>query len=162
MRFWNIFSVINAAPLPKGARLRLRRIFLDRKLEKERRQIVKNGGNAGDIWEDGSWQFEYQMLEEDEATFHSRQLLNRARKLRIPTPPLMYEDSVSPDYQLSGLDGHRYFLSLIGEQKVRSAIREEERYRSERWTRRIPWLTALSGLIGTISGLVAVLAHWGS
>ncbi len=114
------------------------------------------------FWDFSHWQFEYQLLDEDEASFHSRQLLSRARELRIPTPQLFVDEALSPDYQPSGLDGHRYYLSLVGEQKVRSAIREEEKYRSERWARRIPYITALSGLIGTITGLVAVLAKWGS
>lgn len=158
----NAHRLLYLVPIPEGTRLRLRRFLLDRKIDKERRKAVKGGGNASDVWEDGSWQFEYQMLEEDEASFHSRELLGRARRLRIPTPPLTEGNKMSVDYQPSGLDGRRYFLSLIGEQKVRIAIREEERYRSERWARRIPYLTALSGLIGTITGLIALLARWGS
>jgi len=147
--------------MPEGTRLRLRRYFMDLEVDRDRRRIVKNGGNASDIWENGNWLFEYQCLEEDEASFHSRQLLERARHLRIPTPPVFEGSVLSADYQRSGLDGHRYYLSLTGEQKVRSAIREEEKYRSERWARRIPYITALSGLIGTITGLVALLAKWG-
>jgi hypothetical protein len=158
----NIYRLLHLTPMPEGIRLRLRRYFMDREVDLERRRIVKNGGNAADIWEDGSWEFEYQLLEEDEASFHSRQLLGRARELRIPTPSVFESDVLSADYKRSGLDGHRYYLSLAGEQKVRSAIREEEKYRSERWTRRIPYITALSGLIGTITGLVALLAKWGS
>ena len=69
---------------------------------------------------------------------------------------------ISADYQASGVDGHRYFLSLVGEQKVRAAIREEEKYRTERWVQRIPFITALSGLIGMITGLVALLAKHGN
>lgn len=156
----NIYRLLQLTPMPEGTRLRLRRLFMDREIDKARRKAVKNGGSAGDIWEDGSWQFEYQMLDEDEASFHYRKLLRRARQLRIPIPPLMNDDAISEDYQPSGLDGHRYFLSLVGEQKVRAAIREEERYRSERWTCRIPYLTALSGLVGTVTGLIALLAKW--
>lgn len=158
----NIYRLLHIMPMPEGIRLRLRRCFMDREIGRERRRTVKNGGNVADIWEDGNWEFEYQLLEEDEASFHSRQLLGRARELRIPTPSLFVGDILSDDYQRSGLDGHRYYLSLVGEQKVRTAIREEEKYRSERWARRIPYITALSGLIGTITGLVALLAKWGS
>jgi hypothetical protein len=130
---------------------------MDREVDRERRRIMKSGGSSAELWEDGGWQLEYQFLEEDEASFHSRQLLGRARELRIPVP-LVFDGAVlSADYRPSGLDGHRYFLSLTGEQKVRLAIREEEKYRSERWTRRIPYITALSGLFGTITGLVALL-----
>lgn len=153
----NIYRLPQITPMPEGMRLRLRRSFLDREVNQERRRILKNGGNAEALWEDGSWQFEYLLLEEDEASFHSGQLLRRARELRIPTPSVFDGDVLSTDYQRSGIDGHRYFLSLTGEQKLRTAIREEEKYRSERWARRIPYITALSGLIGTITGLVAFL-----
>lgn len=158
----NIYRLLHITPMPEGIHLRLRRYFMDREVDRERRRIIKNGGDAADIWEDSNWQFEYQLLEEDEASFHSRQLVERARELRIPTPSVFEGNVLSADYQRSGLDGHRYYLSLAGEQKVRTAIREEEKYRSERWARRIPYITALSGLIGTITGLVALLAKWGS
>lgn len=135
---------------------------MDRELDRERRQRIKNGRAAADVWEDGNWSFEYELLEEDEARFHSRTLLSRARELRIMTPLVFEGDTLSSDYQRSGLDGRRYYLSIAGEQKLRAAIREEEKYRSERWARRIPYITALSGLIGTATGLVALLAKWGS
>lgn len=157
----NIFRLLNIAPMPEGMRLRIRRYLMDQDVDRERRRIVKNGGNSAGIWEDGNWQFEYQLLDEDESSFHSRQLLVRAREFRIPRPPVFEGSVLSDDYQRSGLDGHRYYLSLAGEQKIRAAIREEEKYRSERWARRIPYITAVSGLIGTITGLVALLAKWG-
>lgn len=153
----NVCRFLYIAPIPEGMRLRLRRYLLDCEVDRERQRIVENGGNAETIWDNGNWQFEYQLLEEDEASFHSRRLLGRARELRIPIPSVFEGSALSADYQRSGLDGHRYYLSLVGEQKVRSAIREEEKYRSERWGRRIPYITALSGLIGTITGLVALL-----
>ncbi|MFI9651618.1 hypothetical protein [Guyparkeria halopsychrophila] len=157
----NIYQFLRIVPLTEGMRLRLTRYFMDRELDRKRRRVVANGGNFSDIWEDGSWQFDYQLLEEDEASFHSRRLLKRAGELRIPSPSVFVGDALSADYQRSGLDGHRYYLSLAGEQKVRSAIREEEKYRAERWARRIPYITALSGLVGTVTGLVALLAKWG-
>lgn len=146
--------------MPEGTRLKLRRYFMNRKADQEQRRFIKSGGSSSLFWDISHWQDEYEYLDEDEANFHSRQLLSRARDLRIPTPPLFVDGALSPDYKRSGLDGHRYYLSLVGEQKVRFAIREEEKYRSERWARRIPYITALSGLIGTITGLVALLAKW--
>lgn len=154
--------LLHLAAVTPRMRLRLRRHFLNCRVDRERRRIIKSGGSAEDVWSDGSWQFEYQLLEEDETSFHSRQLLERARKLRIPAPPMFIGSALSSDYQRSGLDSHVYYLSIDGEQKVRSAIREEEKYRAERWARRIPYITALSGLIGTITGLVALLDKLGS
>lgn len=135
---------------------------MDRAVDKERRKAIKNSASFHDVFQSEGWGFEYQFLEEDEASFHTRRLLGRARKLRLLTPPFMRDDSISPDYRRSATDPNRFFLSLEGEHKVRTAIREEEKYRSERWARRIPYITALSGLIGTITGLVALLLHWGT
>ncbi|TVO50571.1 hypothetical protein [Denitromonas halophila] len=156
----NFYRLLHAMPMPEGMRLRLRRYLMDWEIDRERRRIVNSGGDAADIWESDNWQYEYQFLEEAETRFHSRQLLGRARQLRLPTPPVFDGSVLSADYQRSKIDGHSYFLSLSGEQKVRSAIREEEKYRSERWARRIPYITALSGLIGTITGLVALISKW--
>jgi hypothetical protein len=122
-------------PMPEGVRLWFRRRLLDKDDE-----------------------LDYLMLEEYESSYYSRQLLTRARKLRLPIPLTFEDDKLTADYRRSGLDGHRYFLSPVGEQKVRSAIREEEKFRSEVWVRRIPYLTAITGLVGAVTGLVALLS----
>lgn len=121
--------------MPEGVRLWFRRCLLDRDDE-----------------------LDYLMLEEYESSYHSQQLLSRARKLRLPIPPTFEDDKLTADYRRSGLDGHRHFLSTVGEQKLRLAIREEEKYRSEVWVRRIPYFTAITGLVGAITGLVALLS----
>lgn len=156
----NIFRLIRILPMPEGTRLRLRRYWMDREFDRERRRVVKAGGSADDAWQCGNWSFEYDALEEDEARFHSQTLLSRARELRIMIPVVHEGAALSSDYRRSGVDGRRYYLSIAGEQKVRAAIREEEKYRSERWTRRIPYITAISGLLGTATGLIALLAKW--
>jgi hypothetical protein len=140
----NFYKLIRITPMPTRIRLSLRRYLLDR--EKDREWLMH----------------EYDSLEEDENSYHTRRLRTRARNLRIPMPPVFEGAKVTSDYVSSGLDGKRYYLSISGEQKVRAAIREEEKYRSERWTRRIPYITALTGLIGAGTGLVALLSKWGN
>lgn len=157
----NVYRLLQATPMPRSVRLRFRRAIMDFGYELDSRRRVKNGGRAEDAWEEGNWDYEYQILEDDEAKLHSEQLLNRARELRIPIPTVFEGDRVSSDYRRSSVDA-RYLLSIVGEQKVRAAIREEEKYRSERWARRIPYITALSGLVGTITGLVALLIKTGN
>lgn len=155
----NIYRLLHSLPISQGMRLHLQRYLMDKEVDRETRAALKNGASPDDVWQHGNWQIEYQFLEDDEARYHSRQLLGRARRLRIPVPPLMDGNALSNDYQRSDVDGGRYFLSIAGEQKVRAAIREEERYRSERWARRIPYITALAGLIGTATGLIALLTR---
>ena len=140
---------VNKVPMTQGLRLRVRRYLLDR-------------DSLHSSPDDDDWLFEYQLLEEDESAYHSRKLLKTARNLRIPTPSI-YADGMklSEDWERSGINGRLFFLSLVGEKKIRDAIREEEKYRSEKWARRIPYITALSGLAGTVTGLLAVLNKYG-
>ena len=44
---------------------------------------------------------------------------------------------------------------------MRAAIREEEKLRAESKARLIPYIGAVTGLIGTIAGLLAVIDKWG-
>jgi len=138
----NRYTILRIIPMPTGTRLRLHRYFLDREIDRE--YLISD----------------YDFLEEDERQFHSRRLRTRARNLRIPMPPVFDGNKLTPDYVPSGIDGRRYYLSIVGEQKMRVAIREEERYRSERWTRRLPYFTAITGMIGAGTGFVALLSMW--
>ena len=62
MKIFNIFHLIQITPIPEAIRLRLRRIFTDRAVDRERIQAIRNGGSASDVWDSGEWQFEYQLL----------------------------------------------------------------------------------------------------
>jgi len=77
------------------------------------------------------------------AEFRSRKLANRAQKLYIPLDGLQWTDD---GY------GHRY-LDAASQSQIYRAIREEGR---KNWEFRIKVIGALTGLIGTIIGLVAV------
>lgn len=148
-RYFNVHRILRRVPMSQGMRLRLDRMLLERAARRSHP-------------DDDSLQWDFDVLEEEERRYHSRQLMRRARALRLSTPVAFPPGSnkLSEDYVRSGVDGRVLYLSLIGEQKVRAAIREEERHRSDARARLIPYLTAISGLIGTITGLAAVLQKW--
>lgn len=105
--------------------------------------------------------FDFNELEEDERRYYSGLLRRRARRLRVEVPPFHDEQGrISSDYVRSGVDGTVLYLSPAGERKLRASIREEERHRSESRARIVPYITALSGLFGTLAGLAAVLKGW--
>lgn len=98
------------------------------------------------------------MHADEEQLYYSRKLLDRARHLRVLIPAYYDEGGqLTGDYDRSRFTDILH-LTMQGETKVRAAIREEEKLRSERWARRIPYVTALTGLIGAITGLAAVLS----
>lgn len=107
------------------------------------------------------WQYEFAMLANEEQSYYSRKLLQRARALRVEVPAYLGADQKpSEDYEESFLT-HQFQLSLKGEAKVRAAIREEEKHRSENRARFLPFLAALTGLVGAITGLVVAIGKFG-
>lgn len=154
----NKYRLLLKTPLPQGLRLALQRSMMDADVDRARRKF-RNERHFEEWWEHGSWDWEYLCQAEEEATFHTRQLRRRCQRLRIPMPPFHEGETskLTEWWERSEVDG-RHHLSLAGENKVRDAIREEERYRAESRARRLPWITALTGLAGSLAGLLAVLS----
>jgi len=98
---------------------------------------------------------ELRMIEEEREVHFTEKLLRKARRLRVPTPPMWYEDGEQSPYWRTG-PLHRRYLSRDGIKFVRKAIREEEKWRMEKRHQRIALLTAITGVIGALTGLVAV------
>jgi hypothetical protein len=101
------------------------------------------------------WQVEVAFIADEEAERFSRNLLHKAWRLRVPVPDYYVDGKLSPDYEETRMKS-KIVLSTIGAQKVRKEIREEQKWRSEARARLIPYITAISGLIGTLTGFVAV------
>jgi DNA transposition AAA+ family ATPase len=90
------------------------------------------------------------------AAVESAQLLRRAHKLGIEVP----ETGAWWDYELvdGGKGSRQTHLSEFGKVKVAKLIREEKLKNVEQWIKLIaPILTALTGLLGVIIGLIAIL-----
>jgi 23S rRNA G2069 N7-methylase RlmK/C1962 C5-methylase RlmI len=77
-------------------------------------------------------------------------LISRAERLGVVVPPHRDGDE---RWQLS-VHTERLMLSSAGMQELRSAIRTERKERSELFR---SWLTSLTGLIGVLIGLLAVI-----
>jgi len=87
-----------------------------------------------------------------EAEIHqlwTRYLQERAERLMLPLPSLDDESSWEKSHVVPG-----YLLTRKGIDEVRKSIRNEVQERRSGW---LTWLAALTGLIGAISGLVAVV-----
>lgn len=96
------------------------------------------------------YRFEDDIIEDEINMMISRYWISKAQHLFLPTPskedPTMWsEASNMPD---------RKVLTHEGITKIRSQVRAE---RKEQMEMCLPWLTALTGLIGVLIGLVAIL-----
>lgn len=147
-------------PMSPGRRFRFTRTIFDRQLKAEQKEVeaLRDPEKLESFHFD--WQYEYHMLADEERDYYSRKLQDRARHLRVLVPKVYEGSNVTDDYEESTITG-KINLSLQGENNVRAAIREEEKLRAESRARLIPYITAVAGLIGTATGLLAVIDKWG-
>ena len=151
------YAIVRWLPIDQGIKLRWIRRLMDGQYNREMK-VVRATQNAEQVEKaDDNWRYEFYMHADAEQSYYSRKLLERARHLRVLVPTY-YEGNgeLADDYDRSTITGTVH-LTLQGENKVRAAIREEEKHRSEKWARRLPYLAALTGVIGAVTGLVAVL-----
>jgi len=93
--------------------------------------------------------FEIDMIDDDIESLESRFLIESARKLILPIPEFKTDGDAWVESRITG----RYRLSKNAMTEVRTVVRKE---RKERREGMIMWLVALTGLVGALSGLLAV------
>jgi hypothetical protein len=100
------------------------------------------------LWE------ERESYESDEIEF-TRKLVRVARSLRVSVPARPFGDDDSEHWILSQTNGD-WYLTESGIGQVRDAIRSEARWRREQRSHYLAWVSAITGLLGTLTGLIAV------
>ena len=100
-----------------------------------------------------------QVLEADE--YHTMkeidEELDRARSQRLLAECIKYDIEIpqNPDSWRHSEDGTYNYLSPKGRAQLRNLLREEKAKSSQEFGRWLPYITAISGLIGVLIGLVA-------
>jgi hypothetical protein len=95
-------------------------------------------------------------VREESAHLYTRTLLEEADALRVPTPNLSDSGGQETGFWEQGRHSGEQYLTTKGIAVLRSAIRAERRARWEDRGHMLAWITAITGLIGTLTGLVAV------
>ena len=101
------------------------------------------------------WELELQAELEDD--YLTSRLMSQARRLRVPTPHFRNRDGSESDSWYKGSQTGGWALTTLGVNSLRHDIRLEKKSRHESLAVYLPWLTAVTGVLGTITGLVAVL-----
>ncbi|MCU1090444.1 hypothetical protein JAK58_02810 [Stenotrophomonas maltophilia] len=101
--------------------------------------------------------FELRLQQEEEDSHLTKQLRRKARRLRVPIPRVRNDDGSISDQWYEGSQTGGWYLTNAGILSLREEIRKEQKARHEGRAQLIVWLSAITGIVGAITGLVAVL-----
>lgn len=110
---------------------------------------------------EGAERFEMELQQELEDSYLTSELLRQARRLRVPIPYIRSSDGTESALWYEGRQTGGWYLTAAGVRSLRQEIRQELKDRHESSSRFLVWLTALTGILGSITGLVAVLLRNG-
>lgn len=119
---------------------------------------ARSEGRLNDVAHlEGAHRFEMELQQEQEDSFLTSNLLRQARSLRVPIPYVRSADGSESPLWYEGRQTGGWYLSNSGVRHLRQEIRQEIKERHEARTHYVVWLTALTGIIGAITGLIAVV-----
>ena len=101
--------------------------------------------------------FEIDLHDEEEDAYITQKLLSKARRLRVPIPHRYNEDKSESEHWYEGPYTARWYLTTRGVAAIREEVRKELKARHQARSQWVFWLTALTGVIGSLTGLVALL-----
>lgn len=100
---------------------------------------------------------ELDLHDEEEDEYVTQQLLDKARKFRVPIPHRFNADNTESDHWYEGHYTGQWYLTPVGVSALRNEIRKEQKARHEIRAQWVVWLSGLTGLVGTVTGLIALL-----
>jgi hypothetical protein len=154
-----ILRLLSKIPVLTETQLAWQRSLLDRAYAKDISAARKSGDREEVESLESTHRFELELHDEEEDRFITRNLLARARRLRVPIPRRYNEDGSESDHWYEGRNTGRWSLTASGVCALRDEIRRELKARYELRSLWTVWLSAVTGLIGAATGFVALLAQ---
>jgi hypothetical protein len=155
-----LILIVRKLPISKGLKLSLKRYLIDRAYAKDIVAAEKaQKGRSEIVAIHNAHRHEIEMNTEEEEAYFTQKLLQRARKLRVPIPHRYsgkYE--INSDFWFEGQYFGSWILTTKGVATLREEIRNEVKARYETRSHWVIWVSALTGLLGAATGLVAVLS----
>lgn len=157
MQMPTLLRIVAKIPLPQSTRLKWQRALLDRAYARDISAARKQKDNEKVRELESDHRIEMELHEEDEDAYTTKQLLARARRLRVPIPRRHLSDGQESEHWYESNYTGRWYLTTLGIAALRSEIRSEIKARHESRSHWVVWLSAITGIVGAITGLVAVI-----
>lgn len=143
-------------PVPKGVRLSWQSNMIDRSF---RKSIAKlRASEEKDRMKlqrlESDQHFEMSMINEEQDEHYTKQLIRKARYLRVHVPKRFSKDGQPTGFWEQGHTQGLWYLTDTGISQVRTEIRNELKWRYERRTHYTALVTGLIGILGIIIGFV--------
>lgn len=131
-------------------KLRLNRDKENKALSKSFEEAKRTGGleKAREVYQSES--FDLDNINEEIAVLITQYLRHKAEKKFLPVPPLNDKDGFWKQGQYTG----KWYLTNKGITELQSLIRKDGKEKREMFSY---WISILFGLIGAITGLIAVI-----
>jgi hypothetical protein len=92
-------------------------------------------------------------IDEEIEEMQNEHLFRIARRLLLVIPVF---DNEGINWEQSSLSG-KWHLTREALTMLRNSVRAEQKARREQWNAHVVWLTAIAGVLGTLTGLISVL-----
>ena len=149
--------LIAKVPMPTQTRLNLQRAWIDNAYAKDIAAARKANDKDRVETLERDHQFEIGMHDEEEDAYLTKTLVTTARKLRVQVPRIYEEGSTKSEHWREGHYTGKWHLTARGVSALREEVRKELKARRESRSHWVVWLSAFTGLVGAITGLVALL-----
>lgn len=149
--------ILRFLPITKGVRLSMKRRWLQSEYSKDIKAAQKSMDFQKAKKIRDSYRMELDLHDEEEDEYVTQQLLDKARKFRVPIPHRFNPDNTESDHWYEGHYTGQWYLTFVGVSALRNEIRKEQKARHEIGTRWVVWLSGLTGLVGSVTGLIALL-----
>ena len=146
-------------PIPTVVRLAWQRTLLDRVYSKDILAARKLNDKEKEESLKNDYRFEIELHDEDEDAYLTKRLLAKARRLRVSIPHRYNNDNAESEYWYRGQYTGGWYLTTSGISILRDAIRCEEKARYESHAPWLAWLSGFTGVIGALTGLIALVIH---
>ncbi len=152
-----LLRIIANLPIPAETRLAFQRSLLDRAYARSIAIARKTNDKEKLQSLERDHRFELEMHDEEEDANLTNSLLAKARRIHVPVPHRYNSDKTESEHWYEGHYTGRWSLTARGVAALRDEIRREAKARHEGRAQWVVWLSALTGVIGAITGLVALL-----
>jgi hypothetical protein len=155
----NLVRIVGKLPLPQSRRLAWQASLIDKAYQRDIAEAKRREDRDGVRALEFAHMEELALLSEEQEALFTRHLLKTARRLKVPIPRHHDEEGGIMGQWEQGSRLGMWYLTPSGISELRSSVRSEMRWHIERRAHWVTWFAALTGILGALTGLLAIILN---